>query len=676
MKRTLKYALSAVLATALVVPAFAQSGDNFPDVPDNHWAYEALARMKKDGLLIGYPDGLFRGGRPATRYEMAVAAHAVYMALKNVTDGVDSRVKSIEEKMGGAGSGDNGDLRNAVNELKTEVAGIKNWGQTIKDLQSMATKFESELSSMGVNVEEMKKKLSDLEDRVSALEKKKLPVNISGGVDFLILGGYSSKGKNGITVDGRPTGVGRGSYASGIANDPAFLDNSAKVGADKDLSVLHQQTLTLTSTNDTGAKWQSTLVFNNMTGAQNNATGGAFGDRGRVYPGVPFQEGKQSLLFAELCVMFDSSLMGRAISGTVGRQFIKTGAYSLQRIDNTPYFSNDLSDNGAYSIDGANVGLNFGSAKVHLIGGRANTAGAGDVAGGGFSTIFAGRTQSYTKGGVRPRNNVYDASGALVINNVYGATASLPVGQFAVNLNYLWMRAENTGTFGLNKYNGVNVYGGDAKFNLGGKFDIAGFYSKADVVNNNTNVVNKNNDAYGATVAFAHNGWNFNGGYRQINPFFGAPGDWGRIGIWWNPTDIKGYHASAATNFGGFGVKAGYQYYTGTGKTAGGLSTSDKLSAYNVDVMYKLANSYDLSLGYEEVMWDLKTSGNFVGGKPKERWYNLGLGMNLASNASLKFLWQISDYDSKGVAGFNPFGTSASNTAKGGLLTTQLSLKF
>jgi len=47
MKRTLKYALSAVLTAAIVLPAVAQ--DNFPDVPDNHWAFEALQRLKKDG---------------------------------------------------------------------------------------------------------------------------------------------------------------------------------------------------------------------------------------------------------------------------------------------------------------------------------------------------------------------------------------------------------------------------------------------------------------------------------------------------------------------------------------------------------------------------------------------------------------------------------------------------
>src|SRR5271157_2252125 len=93
MNRTLKYALGAVLTTAMVIPAFAQ--DNFPDVPDNHWAYEALKNMKKDGLLVGYPDGLFRGARPASRYELAVAIHATYQRLKSLTDGLDTQIKAL-----------------------------------------------------------------------------------------------------------------------------------------------------------------------------------------------------------------------------------------------------------------------------------------------------------------------------------------------------------------------------------------------------------------------------------------------------------------------------------------------------------------------------------------------------------------------------------------------------
>src|SRR5690349_622331 len=94
MNKTFKLALGVVFTLGVVAGASAQ--DNFPDVQENHWAYDALATMKKNGLLVGYPDGLFRGSRPATRYEMAVAIHATYMHLKNITDSLQSQIDELK----------------------------------------------------------------------------------------------------------------------------------------------------------------------------------------------------------------------------------------------------------------------------------------------------------------------------------------------------------------------------------------------------------------------------------------------------------------------------------------------------------------------------------------------------------------------------------------------------
>ena len=43
----------------------------FPDVPQNHWAYEYVAQLAGNGMIEGYPDGNFAGDRPMTRYEYA-----------------------------------------------------------------------------------------------------------------------------------------------------------------------------------------------------------------------------------------------------------------------------------------------------------------------------------------------------------------------------------------------------------------------------------------------------------------------------------------------------------------------------------------------------------------------------------------------------------------------------
>ena len=63
--------LLAVICVLCAAPALAQGP--FTDVPTDHWAYDAINTLQKDGILIGYPDGTFAGKRTITRYEFAVA---------------------------------------------------------------------------------------------------------------------------------------------------------------------------------------------------------------------------------------------------------------------------------------------------------------------------------------------------------------------------------------------------------------------------------------------------------------------------------------------------------------------------------------------------------------------------------------------------------------------------
>jgi hypothetical protein len=78
--RMLSLALSAAMTAMFAIPAMAQ--DNFPDVPENHWAFEAIENLKREGILVGYPDGTYKGPRATTRYELAVALNAAYQRLK------------------------------------------------------------------------------------------------------------------------------------------------------------------------------------------------------------------------------------------------------------------------------------------------------------------------------------------------------------------------------------------------------------------------------------------------------------------------------------------------------------------------------------------------------------------------------------------------------------------
>ena len=51
----------------------------FPDIPQNHWAYEYVTKLAHTGILQGYPDGEFKGDRMMTRYEFATMLYRAIM---------------------------------------------------------------------------------------------------------------------------------------------------------------------------------------------------------------------------------------------------------------------------------------------------------------------------------------------------------------------------------------------------------------------------------------------------------------------------------------------------------------------------------------------------------------------------------------------------------------------
>src|SRR5579862_9592295 len=113
--------LSAFVVGMVVAPAM--SAPMFPDLPQEHWAKDAVAALAAKGLVEGYPDGTFKGDRAATRYEVAMivarllakieAEHATFATkadldalrklvnqLKDELDALGVRVQNLEENVG------------------------------------------------------------------------------------------------------------------------------------------------------------------------------------------------------------------------------------------------------------------------------------------------------------------------------------------------------------------------------------------------------------------------------------------------------------------------------------------------------------------------------------------------------------------------------------------------
>ena len=66
----------------------------FPDVPQNHWAYQYISQLAGNGILVGYPDGTFKGDAKMTRYEFATM---LYRALQNGAPIDDNMKRAMNE---------------------------------------------------------------------------------------------------------------------------------------------------------------------------------------------------------------------------------------------------------------------------------------------------------------------------------------------------------------------------------------------------------------------------------------------------------------------------------------------------------------------------------------------------------------------------------------------------
>jgi len=648
MKRTFKYALSAVLTAAIVMPAFANQ-DNFPDVPDNHWAFEALQRLKKDGILVGYPDGLFRGNRPASRYELAVAIHAAYSNLKSVTDGLDSQIKALSDKLNGvATTADVQNLRDALTALQNEVNGMKSYGDDIANLKKLADTFQKELQSLGVDVEALKKDLGDLADRVTRLEKKKPTVSINGDVNLLLLAGNSREGNFGLDQDGRVNGM------DPVSHGPAGLTN--------DLVTLEEGAFTFAGTNDTGPKWKGTVVIGNMIDT--------FGGQSTLHQGFGYTEGVGDIYLQDFSVKFDSSVAGLNFNAELGRVGYKVSPYLFQRIDNTSYYSNERWDDGLYRFDGGILGFSIGSTKLDVFAG--NNDNITSTGGTNINPLVSG-----------PINGTFSGVGQLAIDRTLGVDFKAPLTSNGnLNLAYLWLDSENPVTIGTGgpTTNRLAVYGGDLNFTFG-KVMVSGGYSKSDLQENTTNINNQDDAAWFAKIGIGNHKWGLNGGYREVQGDYLAPGDWGRLGVLRNPSNIKGWTVDGHYNLTHkLKLSATGEFDKGDSDNypSSGFNTGTDINTYTVKLSYLVNPNLTLSVGYEDdefVSLDPSVATNLTSGiyngDASYKWTTFGIGYGLSDTAKLMIQYQLSD-----VTNDYQVTPGGGGRFTGGLLSTQLSIKF
>ncbi|HVF11229.1 MAG TPA: S-layer homology domain-containing protein [Abditibacteriaceae bacterium] len=166
-------AVPAVPAEA--APAADQRAD-YPDVLPGHWAYDAIDKLSRAGVVEGLPDGNYHGPKPMTRYEFAVAIARLMDRFGAVTTTVvppapaavdlgplTGRVTALEARP----QVDIGPLTGRVTALEARPVPDITRAEVNDLLTALKNEFRDELGRLGVRVGEMEGRLSNLESRVA-----------------------------------------------------------------------------------------------------------------------------------------------------------------------------------------------------------------------------------------------------------------------------------------------------------------------------------------------------------------------------------------------------------------------------------------------------------------------------------------------------------------------------
>ena len=141
-------ALSFGFAAAQTAPA-AQV-PTLTDVPAGHWAKDAIDRIVAKGIILGYPDGTFRGTQNLTRYEAAVIIArlldliaAGQVTTTTTTDGTSTTPALSADDLAA--------VQNAVQELAADLAAL---GVRVSDLEANSVS-QDDLSRLEARIEDV-----------------------------------------------------------------------------------------------------------------------------------------------------------------------------------------------------------------------------------------------------------------------------------------------------------------------------------------------------------------------------------------------------------------------------------------------------------------------------------------------------------------------------------------
>ncbi|GAB4454639.1 MAG: hypothetical protein OHK0029_09510 [Armatimonadaceae bacterium] len=717
---------SAALATLAFAsaPVFAQGP--FADVPSDHWAYEAVDKLQKRGIVIGYPDGTYGGKRSMTRYEFAIAIARLLDVVGTATEGGNTTVVQPPDLSRYA-------LKSDLDRyaLKSDLERYAR-PEDIATLRRMIDEFKAELLGIGVDLDAIKKRLDDLERRVSAIEEELKRVRISGAVNVYTRANqrFGSDIENlGLFPGGVPAN--RETQSVRDTNGYEVTGGAGQKGSLlADTRVFHDVDVNLDARISENAMAKVTLNFGNYLSFLN--TLGSFtgfrSDRALGGERTQFvnQDQSQTIYQAYIDTGISTPILGRT-GIQVGRIPFQLTPYTFKLMDVDYYFENDKTDLGNVPVDGLNAKFNLGPVGVNLFAAKTDPIRflsnvGGNIPGQGAGGFFAGagRTAYGSFGGFRggflpmtapdgtnfltgnlpvgspinPANN-----GAMSVEQFGGGRVELNLNRFgSIGATYIALSGaasvapqDLSGTSGLTReilddasFNRVYVYGADFTSNILFGLGLNASYTVSDTAGERLNAngtvdtssetkIDSENDAYDISLDKQFGSLYLKGGYRYVGAFFAAPGYWTRVGNLFNPVDIKGFYGAAKLGINSrTNLAVEGQFYEGTGDAVerGGLTEDDRINNIRGVLNLGLSSRSVLGLGVEYTEYEVLTQ-NLTGDreKPRQIWYEVGYGYTFNPNMSARFAYQFIDWDDKNV-GFDTIN------GDGGVATAQFRVKF
>lgn len=603
--------LGAAFALAIAVPAAAQS---FDDVPYDHWAYDAVNDLQEKGVLIGYPDGMFKGKQALTRYEFA-------MAIWRMIPWLEEHVKGEAGPAGPAGAAGPAGPAGAAGPKGDPGVGVED----LEKIKALVEEFKDDLANLGVEVESLKRDLDRMAKRLGALEEKIEGIpDIHGYGWFGYRTGYSKDlfdpdppGGSAEYAYGWPPlntypGFGPDYYGHGdeYVEGRPFELGASQWAYDVDLMI-------------DAVVWnemKAHLVINIGNYVPWLATGDASDCYRSIKPWLAYVDSPVNLGSLE-----DATL-------TIGKLPLQYTPFTFMwaRPD---FYWEDHKWNGDYPVFGVVTTFTLGSVD--------------------FMTHAA---THYGMSYPRP----FDPWGGW--DESVGGRAMFELGPGTMGLTGLYASQTEAAAAGSGLRNRNMIFGADWHGMITDYVDLDLEYAKFYTARRGGyRIIDNNNDAFLGSLTYHADDLALTGGYMLVDYNFATPGYWLRWGRIVNPNDLSGFFGKIAYNFSP--EFSGYVRYDTYDRD---MALTTNTSRWMGGVEYDITDNYTVKFDYEQVLWN---PGGGVA-KPTESYYTVSVDHPFNENAALTFMYQIVDWDGK--TAMIPWGSNY----KGHLGSAQFRFEF